>query len=133
MITGNHDESVLAILKGQEHPLSHSHAKKHYQWVANKIDKGFISKLEQLPRTITVTIEGQSILFIHYHIEQSKLNEHISKDPFSKIVEPSLENLSSLFEGNKENLICFGYHHPLHFFSGKDTIFLNPIHFPYRE
>ena len=90
------------------------------------MDKGFISKLEQLPRTITLTIEGKSILFIHYHIKQTKLNEHISKDPFSSIAEPSLDNILSLFKGNKENLVCFGHHHPIHFFQGNNTIFLNP-------
>lgn len=121
MITGNHVEAVLAILKGEEHPFSHSHAKEHHQWIGNNMEKGFISKLERLPRTIAITIEGMSILFIHYHIEQTKLNKHISKDPFSRIVEPSLDN-----KGNEENLICFGHHHPLHFFEGKDTIFLNP-------
>lgn len=126
MITGNHDEAVLALLKGDEHPLSHSHAKEHHQWIADNMDKGFISKLEQLPRTITLTIEGKSILLIHYHIEQTKLNEHISKDPFSRIAEPSLDNLLSLFKGNEENLICFGHHHPIHFFEGNKTIFLNP-------
>ncbi|MRX72204.1 YfcE family phosphodiesterase [Bacillus lacus] len=126
MITGNHDEAVLALLKGEEHPLSHSHAKEHHQWIADNMDKGFISKLEQLPRTINLTIEGKSILFIHYHIEQAKLNEHISKDPFSRIAEPSLDNLLSLFKGNEENLICFGHHHPLHFFESNDTIYLNP-------
>lgn len=126
MITGNHDEAVLALLKGEEHPLSHSHAKEHHQWIADNMDKGFISKLEQLPRTITLTIEGKSILFSHYHIEQAKLNEHISKDPFSRIAEPSLDNLLSLFKGNEENLICFGHHHPIHFFEGNETIFLNP-------
>ncbi|MDM5329927.1 metallophosphoesterase family protein [Neobacillus sp. CF12] len=126
MITGNHDEAVLALLKGEEHPLSHSHAKEHHQWIADKMDKGFISKLEVLPRTISQTIEGKSILFIHYHIKRAKLNDHISQDPFSRIVEPGLDNLTSLFEGYEEDLICFGHHHPLHFFEGDNTIFLNP-------
>ncbi len=126
MITGNHDEAVLALVKGEEHPLSHSHAKEHHQWIANNMNKRFVSELEQVPRSIPLTMDGKSILFIHYHIEPTKLNAHISKDPFSKIVEPSLDNLNSLFKGNKENLICFGHHHPLHFFEGNDTIFLNP-------
>lgn len=126
MITGNHDEAVLALQKGEDYPLSHSHAKEHHQWIADLMDKGFITRLEQLPRTITLTIEGKSILFIHYHIEQTQLNEHISKDPFSEIVEPSLDNLLSLFKGSEDKLICFGHHHPIHFFEGKDTIFLNP-------
>lgn len=126
MITGNHDEAVLALLKGEEHPLSHSHASEHHQWIADNMDKGFIPKLEQLPRTIASTIEGNSVLFSHYHIEHAKLNEHISKDPFSKIVEPSLDNLRSLFKESEERLICFGHHHPIHFFEDNDTIFLNP-------
>ncbi|EIT87223.1 metallophosphoesterase [Fictibacillus macauensis ZFHKF-1] len=128
MLTGNHDEAVLALLKGEEYPLSHSHAKKHHQWIADHMHKGFISQLEQLPRIITLSIEGKSILLIHYHIEQAKLNEHISKDPFSKIVEPSLDHLLSLFKENEEDLICFGHHHPLHFFESNetDTIYVNP-------
>jgi len=65
MITGNHDEAVLALLKGEEHPLSHSHAREHHQWIADNIDKGFIPKLEQLPLSITLTTGGKSVLFIH--------------------------------------------------------------------
>jgi putative phosphoesterase len=126
MITGNHDEAVLALLKREEHPQSHFHAREHHQWIAANMDKGFISKLEQLPRTIHETIEGHSILFIHYHIEQAKLNDHISQDPFSKIVEPGFDNLTSLFKGYEEKLICFGHHHPVHFFESEKVIFLNP-------
>ncbi|WNS44731.1 metallophosphoesterase family protein [Paenibacillus sp. MMS20-IR301] len=126
MITGNHDEAVLALLKGGEYPVSHTHAKEHHQWIADHLDKRFITPLEQLSRIITVTIEGKSILFIHYHMEHAKRDEHISKDPFSEIVEPGLDHLISLFKGNEADLICFGHHHPIHFFEGKDTIFLNP-------
>lgn len=126
MVTGNHDEAILALLKGEEHPSSHSHAKKHHQWIADNMDKDYITKLGQLPRSITIQIESKSILFIHYHIKPTKLNEHISKDPFSSIVEPNLDNLTSLFIENQEDLICFGHHHPIHFFKGKDTTFLNP-------
>ncbi|MGN7403662.1 metallophosphoesterase family protein [Cytobacillus praedii] len=126
MISGNHDEAVLALIKGEEHPFSHSHAREHHQWIAERMDKSFISKLEQLPRTIKKEINGKSILFIHYHIEKGKLNEHISKDPFHSIVEPSLENLEVMFKGNNENLICYGHHHPTHYFKNDKTIYLNP-------
>lgn len=77
MITGNHDEAVLALLKGEEHPPSHAHAKEHHQWIADRMDQEWVTKLDQLPRFINLTIEGNSILFIHYHIEQAKLNVHI--------------------------------------------------------
>jgi putative phosphoesterase len=126
MITGNHDEAVLALLKGQEHPKSHSHAKEHHQWIADRMDKSFIPKLEQLPRIIKIVIENLSILFIHYHIENSKMNEHISKDPFNRIVEPNLENLEALFNNFSEDLICFGHHHPIHYSKGDKTTYLNP-------
>lgn len=126
MITGNHDEAVLALLKGEAHPLSHSHAKEHHQWIAENINKSFIPRLENLPRYINKRIEGKSIHFIHYHIEEKRLNAHISQDPFSRIMEPSLENMMRLFSERNDDLICFGHHHPRHFFKGKDTIYLNP-------
>ena len=126
MITGNHDEAVLALLKGETYPQSLSPIKEHHLWIADKIDKQFISKLEQLPRTIQTTIEGKQILFTHYHIEQEKLTAHISEDPFSPIVDPSLDQLTALFKGNEEDLICFGHNHPLHFFKNDQTIYLNP-------
>lgn len=126
MITGNHDEAILALAKGQPYPKSHSHVKEHHQWILDRMDKSFIPKLDQLPRTIEHKIEGYSILFIHYQIEYSKINEHISKDPFSSIVEPSISNLESLFEGHNKDLICFGHHHPIHYFKGNKATYLNP-------
>ncbi|GGE60099.1 putative phosphodiesterase [Priestia taiwanensis] len=126
MITGNHDEAILAILKGDEHPLSHSHAKEHHQWIAHHMNKNFIPKLERLPRAIKKTMNGHAVLFTHYHMEKNKLNKPISQDPFSKIVKPSLENVTKLFKGYEESLICFGHHHPIHLFKSEKTIYLNP-------
>ncbi|WHY03082.1 metallophosphoesterase family protein [Neobacillus sp. DY30] len=126
MITGNHDEAILALAKGEEYPRSHIHVKEHHQWIVDRLDPSFIPKLEQLPRLQNVTIDGYSILFIHYQIENSKLNEHISRDHFSSIVEPSTENMETLFFDKKADLICFGHHHPLHYFAGKHTVYLNP-------
>ncbi|SOC43832.1 calcineurin-like phosphoesterase family protein [Ureibacillus acetophenoni] len=126
MITGNHDEAILALAKGEEYPNNHPHVKVHHQWILNKMDPSFIPKLEQLLRTINQTIDGRSILFTHYQFKKGKLHEHISKNPFSSIVEPSLVNLESLFVDNNEDLICFGHHHPLHYFRGDKSIYLNP-------
>ncbi|WP_045515814.1 metallophosphoesterase family protein [Neobacillus niacini] len=126
IITGNHDEAVLALAKGQEYPQSHSLVREHHQWILDRMDQSFIPKLDQLPRTIIHEIEGHSILFNHYKLEKSKWNEHISKDPFSSIVEPSVENLETLFKDNREDLICFGHHHPTQYFKGKKAIYLNP-------
>ena len=98
MITGNHDEAILALLKSDQHPISHSHALAHHNWIAEQMDEKFIVKLEQ---------------YIHYHIEQNKMNSPICEDPFSKIVEPSVENMVKLFKNTDANLICFRHHHPV--------------------
>lgn len=126
MITGNHDEAILALATGQEYPKSHSSVRQHHQWILDRMDKAFLKKLAQLPRLIKHNIEGISILFIHYQIRKGKLNEPISNDPFSSIVVPSLVNLNSLFEDRNEDIICFGHHHPIQYFKEKNRIFLNP-------
>jgi len=126
MVTGNHDEAVLTLIREEEYPVSHRHVKEHHFWIAERMDRSFVPKLELLPRTIRKNVAGDSILFTHYHIESSKLNEHISRDPFSPIVQPSLSNLEALFADCNAKLICFGHHHPTHYFKGEKTIFLNP-------
>lgn len=126
MVTGNHDEAVLALVQGQEHPRSHFHVKEHHQWIADRIDPFFASKLAELPRTIRKRMDGYSILFTHYRINESKAQAPISDDPFDPILEPSLENMENLFAGSLEDLICFGHHHPRHFFNNGRTIYLNP-------
>lgn len=126
MVTGNHDEAVLAIIQGNQHPLSHFHVKEHHLWIAERMNPAFVSKLQDLPRTIRKNINGKSVLFTHYHIEAAKLHVPISEDPFSAIVEPNLANMEQLFNRYSEDLICFGHHHPLHFFTNKETVYLNP-------
>lgn len=126
MVTGNHDEAILALARGQKHPLSHSHVREHHEWITARLKPAFIPKLAELPRTIHRSISSHSILFTHYKIQKDKLQAPISKDPFAPIVEPSLSNMEKLFTGQMEKLICFGHHHPQHFFSNNKTIYLNP-------
>ncbi|AXN39975.1 metallophosphoesterase family protein [Peribacillus butanolivorans] len=126
MITGNHDEAVLAIIKGEPHPDGHIHVKEHHEWIAERMNQTFISKLEKLPRTIQHMFNNYSFFFTHYHMEPKKLDEHISQNPFSKIVEPNLNNLERLFKNQFHHLIGFGHHHPIHHFRNDQTIYLNP-------
>lgn len=126
MISGNHDEAVLAIIKGEEHPTGHIHVKEHHEWIAERMDPIFIPSLEKLPRTMEVTVNGHTLFFTHYHMEQEKRNVHISQNPFSTIVEPNLPNLEALFKNRSEDLIGFGHHHPPHLFKNDRTIYLNP-------
>ncbi|MCU6598986.1 metallophosphatase family protein [Peribacillus frigoritolerans] len=128
MITGNHDEAVLALIKGEEYPESHNvgELRKHHEWIANDLDSSFIPKLENLPRYIHTIIDQIPIALIHYHIKKGLLTEHISKEPFSPIVEPSYKHIHDLFNDFDERLICFGHHHPVHLFQMNDQTFLNP-------
>jgi len=128
MITGNHDEVVLALLKGEQYPESHNigELRKHHEWIAHHLDSSFIPKLEKLPRYIHTNIEQVPTILTHYHIKPEKLDEHISKDPFSEIVQPTLEHLADLFHDYRANLVCFGHHHPVHLFRTTTKVFLNP-------
>lgn len=126
MITGNHDEAVLALALDREYPRSHLHVLAHHQWIADGLDSKFIEKLENLPRVIEEEFSGHRILFTHYHMEERKTDAPIAEDPFSQIVEPSLGNAEKMFQGHSESLICFGHHHPQHFFHNGRTIYLNP-------
>ncbi|MEH6995401.1 metallophosphoesterase family protein [Neobacillus drentensis] len=128
MITGNHDEAVLALIKGEEYPESHNvgEMRKHHEWIAGDLDTSFIPKLEKLPRYLSKIIEQIPTVLIHYHIKKDKLTEHISKEPFSQIVEPAYDDLNHLFQDYNERLICFGHHHPVHLFQMEEKVFLNP-------
>ncbi|GLX68071.1 metallophosphoesterase family protein [Paenibacillus glycanilyticus] len=125
-VSGNHDEAVLAIIKGEAYPESHFHSKRHHEWIAERLDKTFLPMLEQMPRMIQTDMVGQSMLFTHYHIADDKMFKPISMDPFSAIVEPSLPNLERLFDGYRESFIGFGHHHPVHYFRSDKQVFVNP-------
>ncbi|MFP7478857.1 metallophosphoesterase family protein [Terribacillus saccharophilus] len=127
MITGNHDEAVLALSRQETYPKSHQNERAHHQWIADRTDPDYLDRIRNLPRQITKHIEGRTVLFTHYHIHPDKADAHISEDPFSRIVKPTLENLELLFqEQSNIELICFGHHHPLHHFRNNRSIFLNP-------
>jgi Predicted phosphoesterase len=125
-VSGNHDEAVLAIIKGEPYPESHFHSKRHHEWIAERLDKAYVTKLERMPRMIRTMEGGQALMFTHYHIARDKFNDPIHKDPFSPIVEPSLHNLEKLFDGYEEPFIGFGHHHPVHYFRSSRQVFVNP-------
>jgi hypothetical protein len=41
-VSGNHDEAVLALIKGEAYPESHFHSKLHHEWIAERMDKSFV-------------------------------------------------------------------------------------------
>jgi putative phosphoesterase len=127
MVTGNHDEAVLAVIYGEEHPESHAHAKKHHEWVASELHPRFVTKLKNLPRTIVKHVHGKKLFFSHYHYKLEQEQHHICNDPHSPIIKkPTIGLMEALFANISADLISFGHHHPVHHFTNDKTIYLNP-------
>ena len=128
MITGNHDEAVLALKYGRPYPESHSHAKKHHQWIADQLDNQLAKKLITLPRELTFIEDHLRFLITHYPFKQGKKESPISEDPFMPIIsEPNLNAIEELFnEESTFDFIGFGHHHILHNFKSERTHFVNP-------
>ncbi|WP_058302786.1 metallophosphoesterase family protein [Gorillibacterium timonense] len=126
LVTGNHDEAVLALIRGEGYPESHSHVRVHHKWIADRMDPSFRRRLEQLPRTILRTLEGTSFRFTHYSLVKGKERAPIAGEPFAPIVKPTRENLEALFKDSREDVICFGHDHPLLCLRGGKAVYLNP-------
>jgi predicted phosphodiesterase len=128
MVTGNHDEAVLALKYGHPYPESHSHAKEHHQWIADHLDNHLAKNLSRFPRELTFTEDHFRFLITHYPFKQGKKESPISEDPFKPIVsEPDLETIKQLFADSPQyDFIGFGHHHIPHNFKSENTHFINP-------
>ncbi|MEK3973580.1 MULTISPECIES: metallophosphoesterase family protein [unclassified Psychrobacillus] len=126
MITGNHDEAVLSLKIGEGHPDSYKHTREHHHWIADQLSDRNADRLKNLPRILEKDINGVHILGIHYHIEEKKRFAHIKDEPFYTILDATLENMEKMFKSYPADIICFGHHHPEHFFSNDKQIYLNP-------
>ncbi|MBY6038294.1 metallophosphatase family protein [Fictibacillus nanhaiensis] len=128
MVTGNHDEAVLALKFKQPYPESHDHAKKHHQWCSDRIHFDLAIQLLKLPRELDFTVENRKFLITHYPFKHGKKESPISEDPFLPIVrEPSLETMQLFFNDRSAyDFIGFGHHHIRHDFINDSTFFVNP-------
>lgn len=126
MITGNHDEAILSLISGEGHPEGYKHAREHHEWIAERINPYHVSKLKQLPRILEQEINGIRVIGIHYHIEKDKREVHIHEEPFYQILEPTLENMKTMFGDYEADIICFGHNHPEHLFHEENKTYLNP-------
>ncbi|MTW86475.1 metallophosphoesterase [Virgibacillus dakarensis] len=125
MITGNHDELVLAILNNEPYPKSRVNVTPHHEWIAEKLKPHHITGLEQLPRIVNPTFYDQNFHLIHYPMNPSLYDAHISKDPFDLTGVPSSENFSHINGLNDFSLICFGHDHSEHHFRCNNKTFYN--------
>lgn len=126
MITGNHDELVLAIINNEPYPNSRVNVTPHHEWIAEGLNKQYISRLEGLPRIINSTIYEQNFHLIHYPMKEALYDAHISKDPFDLTGIPSSENFSNINGLNNFSLICFGHDHSEHHIVSNNKNFYNP-------
>lgn len=126
MITGNHDEAILSLKKGEGHPESYKHTYQHHQWIADQLSQKNVEILTTRPRVLQKNINGIRIFGIHYHIEEEKRSAHIKDEPFHSILEGTLENMEKMYSSYPADIICFGHHHPQHNFSNDKQFYLNP-------
>ncbi|MBP1950787.1 metallophosphoesterase family protein [Virgibacillus litoralis] len=126
MVSGNHDEAVLALLNNEPYPKSRVDVIPHHEWIAERLNKQHKSVLEKLPRIINPTIYEQSLHLIHYPLKQSFHNAHICRDPFDLTGMPNQENFTSLDALDGFSLVCFGHDHSSHKFTCNSTTFFNP-------
>lgn len=118
MVAGNHEDAVMALLEGKQ-PLSHGREREHHEWIAAQLDRSFIPRLARLPRAINEMHEGKHLLMLHYH-----LNGRQQFLPIEKA--PSADKLDALYRHSAADAVCFGHHHPVHYFQSARRSYVNP-------
>lgn len=126
MITGNHDEAVLALINNEPYPRSRVRVIPHHEWIARGIEKENIAKLEELPRHVTFKMYEKELYFTHYPMSLEHRKAHISEDPFDLTGMPSAENFTCMNDLTGVSIICFGHDHDCHHFSNSSQTFYNP-------
>ena len=126
MSTGNHDEAILSLIAGEGHPETYKHTREHHEWIARRLKPEHVAKLKQLSRILELEVNDTRVVGIHYHIEEDKRQAHIQDEPFYPIQEATLENMEMMFRDYQADIICFGHHHPEHFFQVNKKTYLNP-------
>lgn len=117
-VAGNHDESILNIINGEE-PHSKGIQKEHHEWIAERLDRQYLKKLSSIPKKLEVTFGTVKLLFVHYHLNDS--------DSFLPVdTKPSGDSLDSLYANTNVDIVCFGHHHTIHHFKTSSGLYLNP-------
>jgi predicted phosphodiesterase len=117
-VMGNHDEAILDIIAGRE-PYSKGKERIHHQWIADHLDREFISFLAEIPVSFDAIYNGKRLLFVHYHLSEQKDFIHLDK-------EPTEVKLDEHYQTSTSDIVCFGHHHVIHHFKSKERLYLNP-------
>lgn len=118
-VIGNHEEDFLNIIHGRSTQISNEGVRKHHEWLVSRMDKNFIPKLMKMPRNLIIEYESKKILFTHYHLNSDQTYFQIDKNP-------TIDKLDEMYNGSDFAAVCFGHHHPLHFFQSDERLYINP-------
>lgn len=118
MLKGNHEDAVLAAVDGND-PGTPGTERIHHLWVASHIARAFVPALRALPRVLEPEVEGQHLLLLHYHMTADGRLLPVDR-------EPSLNKLERMYAGCRAVAVCFGHHHPVHYFRSARRAYVNP-------
>lgn len=114
-IEGNHDIAVVSAYYDREIPKGHEHVRVHHKWLAERMDEEYVAFLDKM----TIKIETENRLFIHYHLDQKNNLMPIDQNP-------SEAKLDELYLNTNYRLVCFGHHHVVHQFITPKAVYFNP-------
>lgn len=117
-VIGNHEEVFIDIIEGRESQID-SGVKMHHEWLVSRMDERFIPIITELPKKLIVEYEGKKILSTHYHLDSN--NQFIPIDQ-----EPSLKKLNDFYNDSNVDGVCFGHHHPIHYYKSDQRLYINP-------
>ncbi|CDQ17818.1 Calcineurin-like phosphoesterase superfamily domain-containing protein [Halobacillus karajensis] len=63
LVTGNHDEAVMALIKGSVYPKSREKVKAHHQWIADRLTSEYKKAISRLSRFLTTNVAGWIFYF----------------------------------------------------------------------
>jgi putative phosphoesterase len=118
-VSGNHEEALLHIQNGRGCMQGHEQAYRHHQWIAQRLDENYVPFLRSLFRQMTVELEGCRALMTHYHTNHTGGFQPIDPNPDG-------EKLDRLYADSPYDLVCFGHHHPVHWFQTNRRTYVNP-------
>ena len=118
-VAGNHEDSILAAVLAREPSSSFPEMEDHHRWVADELDRGFVPRLQALPRVLSPRHGNVELFIAHYHLDAAQ--ELAPIDP-----EPSPAKLDAQYEAHPAAAILTGHHHDGHFFQTAARLYLNP-------